>query len=135
MNILGIISDSIGIIGAIFSLLAWWKARQIQQQLQMEKERMQQKITVVLQCGARIYELPVKIPRSSLSRAEVLGILGMVPLKERGKRFTIDYVSTKDFIDEINNLIVAQGNKTIRIICTPEELEKFDFDAFQYKRL
>jgi hypothetical protein len=135
MEVLGFLADSIGIFGALFSLLAWWKAKQIQSNLRLEEERQNKHITLILQSGGRTFELPIKLRRSEFSRAEVLGILGMIPLKSGKTRFYITSTSTKDFIDRIHAIIEGKGDENLVIHCIPEELEQFDFDKFKHKIL
>jgi hypothetical protein len=135
MEYLGFLADSIGILGALFSLLAWWKAKQIQSNLRLEEERQHKHITLILQSGAKTFELPIKLRRAEFSRAEVLGILGMIPLKGGKTRFSINSTSTKDFIERIHTIIEGEGDKNLVIHCTTEELEQFDFDKFKHKSL
>ena len=133
MEYLSTAADIIGILGAVFALFAWRKARQVQQELRHEQQRQQKKVTVVLQCGAKERELPIQLQRAELTRAEVMGILGMLPMKERGKRFSIDSVSTRDFLERINDIITSDGDRRLIIHCQQAEFDQFDFDAFGRK--
>ncbi len=130
---LGSAADIIGILGALFALLAWLQARQVQKQFEREQQRQQKKVTVVLSHGGEKFEFPVQIQRAALTRSEILGIIGMVPMKDRGKRFTIGYLSTRDFSDEINEIGRSDGDRQLTIPCQKEEFEQFDFTHLQRK--
>ncbi len=125
MDWLSLVSNLIGILGAIFSLFAWIKARQIQQEIECEKKRQNKKIFVTLQNDAEQLELPVELLRSELTRSEVLGRIGMIPMREKGKRFSIGYVNTPEFLRQINQILARDGDAVLTIPCDPEELEQF----------
>ena len=133
MQLLSILADVIGIAGAFFALFAWWQARQVRSALQREQSRQRKKVTIVLSHGSEQYEIPIQLQRAEITRAEVLGVLGMLPMKERGKRFSIGFISTRDFLDEINEIIISEGDRRLRIPCQKEEFEQFDLVAFQRK--
>ncbi len=133
MQLLSILADVIGIAGAFFALFAWWQARQVRSALQREQLRQRKKVTIVLSHGSEQYEIPIQLQRAEITRAEVLGVLGMLPMKERGKRFSIGFISTRDFLDEINEIIISEGDRRLRIPCQKEEFEQFDLVAFQRK--
>jgi hypothetical protein len=102
-------------------------------------KRACEEIFIVLKENAKnefIYPVPLR--RSNFSRQEVLGIIGMIPMKgaresEDGKKkkifFNIEYVSNDpEFLSSINNISEGEGD-TIYIRCTAEELKQFDFPA------
>lgn len=72
--------------------------------------------------GLRL-ELPLHLRAGELSRAELLGRLGMLPMKEPGKRFAIRSLSGLDFLVKLD-----QAGKTglIEIPCSKGEIEQFD---------
>ncbi len=72
--------------------------------------------------GIRL-ELPLHLRAGELSRAELLGRLGMLPMREQGKRFSIRSLSGLDFLVKLD-----QAGKTglIEIPCTRLEIEQFD---------
>lgn len=73
----------------------------------------EQKITVILNHGAKKLELPVEMRRSEFSRAEILGRIGMIPTTEKGKRFSLKYTNTREFLQQINQ-ILSTGQKRVR---------------------
>ena len=126
MQYLSTIADSIGILGAIFALFAWLKARQIQQEFQAEQQRQNRKITVILNYGPKPLELPVQIRRVELTRAEILGRIGMLPMKNPGARFSLGYINKPDFLQRIYEITGSTGDTILTIPCTKEEFEQFD---------
>lgn len=65
-------------------------------------------------------ELPIKLLRRNFTRAELFGILGAF---EKDSKFNIEYTSTIDFFENIENIQNAKSNE-ITIIIT--EKDKFD---------
>lgn len=125
-NPFSFIADIIGIVSAIFSLLAWQQARQIHQQIELEKQRQNKRVQVVLRYGAEDIQLPVELRRAETTRAEILGRLGMIPMKERGKRFSLDYLNTPEFLRRLNEIIQGGEDTVLTIPCTRDEFEQFD---------
>ena len=87
-----------------------------------------EKIAVVLCYGSERIELPVELRRAEFARAEILGRVGMIPMKEKGKRFTISYFSTTDFLRAINTVADSEteGGGILSIPCNEEEFSQFD---------
>lgn len=126
MQWLGWIADVIGILGALFALLAWLQGRRIQASLHQEQERQNRQVTVVLQHGAKKLELPVELRRAELTRAEVLGRLGMLPMKTKGTRFALGYVNTPEFFKAVSQVSAGSGDALLTIPCSADELAQFD---------
>lgn len=125
MEWLSTTADLIGILGALFALFAWLKARQVQQELAHEQQRQRRKITVALSYGARSIELPVQIRRAELTRAEVLGRIGMLPMRSPGARFSLSATNTPEFLRRIDEIAGGDGDTTLSIPCTQAEFEQF----------
>ena len=81
-EVIGSIADILGVVGGIFAVLAWLKARQLQQEAAAERERLTQpvKVTLRLADNSREITLPMELRRAELTRAELLGRLGMMPM-------------------------------------------------------
>ena len=126
MEWIGLVADIIGILGAIFALFAWLKARELQQELEREKMRQHKEVQVVLAHGANKIELSVKLRRAELTRAEILGRIGMIPMKKKEDRFSIAYLDTPDFLQQINQIIEGTDEGILTIACTKREFEQFD---------
>lgn len=94
------------------------------------KERQEQKISVKLQNGARqLLDLPIELCRAELTRAEILGRIGMIPMAEKGKRFTLSYLSTPDFLRQIHQVVEGNGDDVLTIPCNEEEFKQFNLDV------
>lgn len=126
LDLLGFMADTLGILGAIFAFFAWIEARRTHQELEHEKRRMNRRINVVLQNGAERLELPVQLRRAELTRSEVLGRIGMIPMNVKGQRFTLEYLNTPGFLEQVNQIVGNDGEGTLTIPCKGHELEQFD---------
>ena len=126
MEWFSLIADSLGIFGAIFACFAWIQARQLRREYHREQHRQNKKVMVILQNGADRLELPVELRRAELTRAEILGRLGMIPMKERGTRFSLGYVHTPEFLRQVNHIMANDGDAILTIPCKEDEFEQFD---------
>jgi len=126
MQWLSYASDIIGVLGGIFALFAWLQARRLQKDVEREKRRLNQKISIVLQYGAEHYTLKGDTRRAEITRAEVLGRLGMLPMKIKGDRYSLEYVSTTEFIQRIQKIQEGEGVDALVIPCKNDEFDKFD---------
>ncbi|MEL6903219.1 MAG: hypothetical protein AAFP07_19960 [Cyanobacteria bacterium J06606_4] len=128
MSKVSIAADIAGISSAIFSLFAWIKARQIERELYGERAKT---VKIALVHGGQIKELPGSVRRGQLTRAEILGRIGMIPTKAGG-RFIIAYVNSPSFLEDIEKVLDSRSNAIIRIPCTQQEIEQFDFSRNQF---
>ncbi len=131
MNILTIIghsADIIGVLGAIFATLAWVNTRRIRKESAKERERKNQKIKVILKNydTGKTLELPVEMSRGEFSRAELLGRIGMIPMKNPKERFGITYFHSKEFYQHLDQVRVGSGEYEFIIPCTESEIEQFN---------
>jgi len=126
MEWFSLIADMIGIVGAGFALGAWMQARWISQDLERERARQNKLVTVVLQHGAERLMLPVELRRTELTRAEILGRIGMLPMCQRGARFALSYLSSPEFLRRINEIAASADDTVLTISCTREELDQFE---------
>lgn len=132
MEPLSLIADIIGVLGAVFALFAWLQARRVRQELEREKARQNHRVKIILQSNTHKIELPFELRRAETTRAEILGRIGMIPMKEKGKRFTLEYTNTRDFLRQVNEIIDADGATLLIISCTEAELDQFDMVHFQH---
>ena len=126
MDLFNTFGTFVGLFSALFSLLAWLKARRIQKDQQAEKARQSKSITVTLQYGGKKIELPVELRRAELTRAEVLGRLGMIPMKNKANRFALSYLNTPEFFKQVHQIMDANDHGVLTIPCNKEEFEQFD---------
>jgi hypothetical protein len=91
------------------------------------KERNQQSIDVILydKESKDRFELPIELLRGEFTRGEILGRIGMLPMKEASKRFSIDYLGGQNFLSEINKILANYESKELVIPCEREEIEQF----------
>lgn len=122
----GLVADIVGILGAIFALLAWMQTLVLRGRMQAEKNRLNKKIRVVLQHGARSIDLPIELRRSEATRAEILGRIGMIPMNEKGKRFSLAYLNRPEFLRQVNQIATSDEIALLTIPCDAEEYQQFD---------
>ncbi len=125
MDKMSLVANIITFLSFLFSILAWYKARQVHGFLEAEKTRHNKKIRVILRNGEKTIELPIEIRREELTRSEILGRIGMIPMNEKGKRFTIEYLNAPEFFQQINTLKDNYGEGILEIRCSPNELKQF----------
>lgn len=133
IDYLGVASNVIGIASALFALMAWLQARRTQRELAAERQRLNERIEVALILdggnGRRLVParrpLPVALRRAELTRAELLGRLGMLPMREAGRRFSLDYLATPSFLDDLARAQTARGAAEIVIPCSESEFAQF----------
>lgn len=123
---LGLVADLIGILGAVFALFAWRQARQIRAAQQLELARQSKMVQVTLQHGSQKIELPVQLRRAELSRAEILGRIGMIPMRKQSARFSLAYLNTPEFLKQINQVVEGTVDGVLTIPCTADEFRQFD---------
>ncbi len=120
-------SEIIGILGALFSLVAAINTCFLRKKLNREKQRQNQLIRVILNHGSQSIELPVKMRREELTRSEVLGFLGMIPMKGGGQpRFLLKYLNKPEFFRQIRDIKDGIGELILTIPCSEEEYNQFD---------
>lgn len=123
--------DKVGtLIGIISAMIAAWNAWKLRRETKHEWGKANEPIRVMLRPtsdhGAKEYILPVELPRGALTRSEVLGLIGMIPMKNKGNRFQVGFFNTKGFSDELSRLRDAEGEFDLVIPCLPEEIEQFN---------
>lgn len=125
---LGFVADVIGVIGACFAFLAWVWAKSSVLSAKREQERLNQRIPVILKSveSERSMELPVNLRRGDISRQELLGRLGMLPMRDKGARYSLQYLHTSEFYDQLNAIAESSVPQSCIIHCSDHEIEQFD---------
>ena len=128
-----LIANIIGIVGAFFSTLAWIYSWQVNRKIKREQRRQNKKIKVSLACDPKSFDLPGEIRGAEFSRAELLGCLGMLPMKEKEKRqrFLIEFLSTPRFHQLINEISESNEDRNFIIPCNEIEYNQFDLDLIR----
>jgi hypothetical protein len=129
-TIIGLVADGIGILGAVFALYAAIQAHFIRREQQQERQRQNEKVDVKLNHGGEELELPIELRRADVTRAEVLGRIGMIPMKEQGRRFSLKYLSNPDFLKQIDQIAEGKGENVLTISCNKEEFNQFDLPTY-----
>ncbi len=97
-----------------------------------EREKfLNQTISVKLVSNEEEKELPLGLRRADVIRLEVLGRIGMMPMKEKGSRFSLKYLSTLDFLNQLNQVKEDPNISTITIHCDAEEFSQFDWQELK----
>jgi hypothetical protein len=127
------ISDIADLIIIISALLAAIFSIKTNVELRKEQHRLSGKVKILLKHGDQTYPLPVDMTREELSRAEILGRLGMIPindekkLEEKQPRFALGYLNSEAFLTQLAKIRADGGNAVLEIPCTKAEFEQFDF--------
>lgn len=130
MEWLSLVADIVGITAAIF---AGWQAYRLRQERKREQGRLDKKITVSLRSQTQKLVLPVELRRGETTRAEVLGRIGMLPLKdEASKRFSLPYLNTHEFLSNLNAIMEGDGDEELVIRCEEKEIDQFNLEKFQH---
>jgi hypothetical protein len=124
---LAIIANVVSILAGIFAGIAAYQTVK----LRRENRRLQQWIPVKITFqqkdeDPKIYEFPIQLRRGEIKRSEVLGMIGMLPMKEKAKRFEIAHFNSKAFRESLDRLLHSDAEDVLEIPCTKEELEQFD---------
>lgn len=135
-TLLGVVGSIVGIGSSLIAAYQSWKNRNEQN---AERERLQELVPVTLRLegGARRHRLPVSVPRGDLTRAELQGILGLIPTKPKPdgskRRYQIEYMATPDYLDAVREIRSASGPAELIIPLTEAEVEQFavDFEPVQ----
>ncbi len=74
--------------------------------------------------------LPLKSGRMNevASTAEILGRIGMIPVKDKGERFKLTHLNTREFLRRVNEIVEGDNDTTLSIPCAKDEFEQFDIN-------
>ncbi|MFZ1389061.1 MAG: hypothetical protein WBP46_04580 [Thiolinea sp.] len=127
-NALWDLLDKIGIAAGIIALMVsisirmylWRKEKQDNALIDIRLHCPEPKTTITLQGQIR---------RKNLTRAEVQGLLGILPMKEKGKRYELQALNQKAFFDALEEAQVNGDIHELVIKCSAKELEQFDLST------
>lgn len=128
------IIDRVGtLLGIASAMVAAWNARKLRQETKRKWQKSAELIRVILRAtdngGIKELTPPVDLKRGELTRAELLGLIGMIPMKEKGKRFELGFFNTGEFLQRLAHLRDAEGEFEFVIPCTTEEISQFKVEA------
>ncbi|TXH72153.1 MAG: hypothetical protein E6Q85_06775 [Thiothrix sp.] len=123
------ILDKIGIFAAVASIFI---SLSIRTYLWRKEKRDNALIDIRLHCPdpETTITLQGQIRRKNLTRAEVQGLLGILPMKEKGKRYELQALNQKVFFDALEDAQVNRNVHALTINCTVPELSQFDLGAY-----
>jgi hypothetical protein len=129
MQYISWIADFLAIATTIFALGGWLQSIQVRKILEDEKKNQNQKINIVIKTSDDKHSYPLKIQprRAELTRAEVLGLLGMIPLMQPTERFHLKYISTPDFFKQLDLVKNDPKETVLNIMVSEEEFNQFDY--------
>jgi len=132
---LGNISTIVGLGGSCFALLAWLQAKIISRNVKREKDRLNQEIKIILkgEDERHIIKLPFTLRRREIVRSELLGLIGMLPMKNPKERFEIRFLSTPEFRQLLSEAQDGNGEAEMIIPCANSEIEQFDCTGYCYE--
>lgn len=90
------------------------------------ERRMKDPIVIRLVCeetAGVLYELPIRPPRGTVTRAEVLGLLGMIP--SRQQRFDWKNLIDPEFMDQLAE-VVARRRNVVEIAISAAEFAQLE---------
>lgn len=114
------------ILGFLFALLAFLESRAARREFKRERERQTKKVNIILRNGAREIELPIEVRRAELTRAEIQGRLGLLPMKRKGERYSLSYLNTAEFLQRVNEIADGLGDSILTIPVNEDEFNQFD---------
>lgn len=113
------------IIGLISVVIAAWSAWKLRRETKRQWQKESEQIRVILRSPTREITLPVELQRGGLTRAELLGLIGMLPMQEKGKRFELCFLHTHEFSQRLAMIRNSDVDFEFIVECSEEELEQF----------
>jgi hypothetical protein len=99
----------------------------LSEQENRNREISQQEINIVLvdKESKERFGLPIELSRGEFTRGEILGRIGMLPMRDAGSRFSIDVLGSQLFFRRINEVLANDQCRELEILCEKGEIEKF----------
>lgn len=111
----------VGLLTGLVTIMIWWHL--------LRKERRDNHLIAISltvpELGFKA-TLPGKIRRKNLTRAELQGMLGMLPMRETGKRYQLASLNDPAFFDELEQAQIDRDIHEVAIVCDPDDLRQFD---------
>ena len=122
IKIFGLIADSIGIGGAVLSLLIWLR-------LKREEKFNEQQIKILLTMPSESFKLPYEIERKHLTSSDLQGLLVILP--RNTVQYQLSFLNTPDFFVKLKAAQNDKDTTSIKIICYKNEVAQFDLDKIR----
>ena len=104
---LAILTGLVAFAGTAYSAFKWWQHQRRQRELEVP---VPVRLVSALG-GSLLYELPFQPPRRTVTRAEVLGLLGMIPSTEPGRRYEWEWLHQPEFMRDLEE--IYQGKRQV----------------------
>ncbi len=120
LEVIGQVSNLAGAVGGVVAAAGVIKMLAAQ-------KRQEESVVVALRLegGEGTISLPLEMLRRDVSRAELLGRIGMLPMRQKGVRFSIRALATPAFMRAVNEVVEGRTS-TLVIPATSGEIEQFD---------
>jgi hypothetical protein len=143
----------VGILGAYFAYRGWRRTVRLNKELEaktirirealledlrQERQRQNERVRIVLQewvddgslrKKGRVRLMPVALRRADLTRAEVQGIIGLLPIardiSEKQPRFRLEYLATPEYHERLSDIFQGSGEAALTIDCSATEFDQF----------
>ena len=126
-ELIGNTANILALVSAVFSTIVWFYLKR-----QERRENMLISINIAVNDHDITVRLPGKIRRKNLTRAEVLGMLGMLPMdndknSKSGKpRFKLDYLNDDGFFKVLEQAQVEPLIEEVVIRLSQTEIRQYD---------
>lgn len=126
----GFIADVLSVLGALFAFFGWLSLKINNRNNKRENTRLNKSIDIILKNteDAREIIAPFRLRRKDMTRSEILGVIGMIPLKDhlKNQRFShIEYLQTSDFWRDVEKVKDSAKDEKIIIPCSQTEFDQF----------
>lgn len=123
LDILGYVSTIISLISTAVSVAIWLRIK-TKEKFNEQRIKIQLKVPNTTQS----YDFPYEIERKFLSRSELQGLLGILPVKNASHRYSLSFLTTIAYFDKLKAAQDDENTTAIEIICTQAEWDDFDWD-------
>jgi len=125
-----IFADILSVLGAFFAIYGWLLLKINNLNYKKEKIRLNKAIDIIIrnESDKKKIVAPFKLRRKDLTRSEILGVIGMIPLKEhlKNQRFShIEYLQTGTFWIDVEKVKDSEIENKIIIQCSQIEFDQF----------
>ena len=116
----------VGVVTGMITVFIWIH-------LIMRESKYNQLIAISLYVPSNGFKatLPGKIRRKNLTRAELQGLLGMLPMKVAKDRYVLSVLNTADFFQILEEAQISREIDEINIICDASEIAQFDSERLK----
>ena len=132
LTVIGHVSAVLGILGTLAAFGAWVQATRVRREAEEDRRRRDELISITLRLEGAGEELrlPVKIRRGDLTRSELQGLIGQIPMKPgpdgRQPRYKIAFLFSDTFNDAVRAVRSVSGETDFVIPLTASEVDQFD---------